>query len=101
MFLHKLDNYKKTCDECKKKQILDQKTTNIIIDEWDINSNQSMYRKELAKIYVKRMGFVVVLNDQYVECQLQEGNQLAQELCLSTCKRTNKKIFCFIIGKRK
>ena len=28
---------------------------NVIINEWDIHSNQSIYRKELAKIYVKHV----------------------------------------------
>ena len=92
-----------------------QDCSNIIIEEWDINSNQSIYREDLANIYVEHMSkdFVVVLptsfpgrlnfftsfpiskrqealgarlvvlNEQCVGCQLQEGNQLAHELCLS------------------
>ena len=31
----------------------------IIIDEWDINSYQSLYRKELAKIYFDRMNMIL------------------------------------------
>ena len=78
-----IEQLQKTYDEHKKKQ--DKQTaTDIVIDEWDINSNQSIYRKELAKIYVEHMSkdFVTVLHEQCVGCQLQEGNQLGHQLCL-------------------
>ena len=78
-----IEQLQKTYDEHKKKQ--DKQTaTDIVIDEWDINSNQSMYRKELAKIYVEHMSkdFVTVLHEKCVGCQLQEGNQLGHQLCL-------------------
>ena len=42
-------------DEYRKKKVLEKQTEHIIIDEYDINSYQSTYRKELAKIYVESM----------------------------------------------
>ena len=78
-----IEQLQKTYDEHKKKQ--DKQTaTDIVIDEWDINSNQSIYRKELAKIYVEHMSkdFVTVLHEQCTGCQLQEENQLGHQLCL-------------------
>ena len=38
-----------------KKKVSEKQTEHIIIDEYDINSYQPTYRKELAKIYVQSM----------------------------------------------
>ena len=62
-------------DEYRKKKVLEKQTEHIIIDEYDINSYQSTYRKELAKIYVESMtkNFTTVLQERCLGCQFQES----------------------------
>ena len=52
-------------DEYRKKKVLEKQIEHIIIDEYDINSYQSTYRKELAKIYAESMtkNFTTVLQE--------------------------------------
>ena len=75
--------WEKVYDEHMKK-LKEIESNNIIIDEWDINSNHSLYRKELAKIYASHMtkNFNDVIKMRCEGCQLELENQLGHDLCI-------------------
>ena len=59
--------------------------TNIVIDEWDLNSEQSKHRKELSSLVameMKQMLFEAV-QKECDGCVHEQPNQLAHDLCLA------------------
>ena len=74
--LQKLSDYKKSTVKINQNKL--------IVDEWDIESEQSTFRRELADTVSKKIAeiFFDAVTENCAGCQENQLNQLAHEFCL-------------------
>ena len=73
----------------------------MIVDEWDIDGEQSKFRKELADEVSKKIAeiFLDVVAENCPGCQEDQPNQLAHEFCLISRDEKFKVLFPHLLDK--
>ena len=73
----------------------------VIVDEWDIDSEQSKFRKELADEVSKKIAeiFLDAVAENCPGCQEDQPNQLAHEFCLISRDEKFKVLFPHLLDK--
>ena len=81
----KLDIFIRHLLDAKKGMQRNKSETNIVIDEWDLNSEQSKHRRELSLLVAKQMKekLFEAVQKECDGCVHEQPNQLAHDLCLA------------------
>ena len=78
----------------------EKQEANIVIDELDLNSEQSKYRRELSQLVAAKMEKMLfeVVRKECDGCVHEQPNQLAHDLCLASLNEKIERCFSHMMN---